>query len=141
MLIQWKNTSDPFFAFNRQVDGLFRELFPAPKAKSRRHGFALDENDDAFTLKASLPGLSSEDLSLEVENGTLKLSAKRSTDAPEGYTTLRRERSALSFERSFRLGSKVDAEAIEAKLEHGVLTITLPKRATQKPRQISIQAA
>ena len=71
----------------------------------------------------------------------MQLSAKRSTDAPEGYTTLRRERSALSFERSFRLGSKVDAEAIEAKLEHGVLSITLPKRAEQKPRQISIQAA
>lgn len=141
MLIQWKNTSDPFFAFNRQVDGLFRELFPAPKAKSRRHGFALDESDDAFTLRASLPGLSSEDLSLEVENGTLKLSAKRSTEVPEGYTALRRERGALSFERSFRLGSKVDAESIEAKLEHGVLTITLPKRAEQKPRQISIQAA
>jgi HSP20 family protein len=141
MLIQWKTTSDPFFAFNRQVDGLFRELFPAPKAKSRRHGFALDESDEAFTLRASLPGLSSEDLSLEVENGTLKLSAKRSTDAPEGYSTLRRERGDLSFERSFRLGSKVDAEAIEAKLERGVLSITLPKRAEQKPRQISIQAA
>jgi HSP20 family protein len=141
MLIQWKNTSDPFFAFNRQVDGLFRELFPAPKAKTRRHEFALDENDAAFTLRASLPGMSSEDLSLEVENGTLKLSAKRSTEVPEGYTALRRERGALSFERSFRLGSKVDAEAIEAKLEHGVLTITLPKRAEQKPRQISIQAA
>lgn len=141
MLMQWKTTSDPFFAFNRQFDGLFQELFPAPKATARPRGLALDETDEAFVLRAPLPGLSSEDLSVEVENGTLKLSAKRSTSAPEGYTTVRRERGDLSFERSVRLGPKVDTDAIEAKLEHGVLTITMPKRAEQKPRQIAIVAA
>lgn len=145
MLMQWKTKSDPYFndfrALSRQVDEMFREMFPAPKARATQRGLVVDETDDAFTLRATLPGLSPEDVSLEVEHGKLKLSARRSGTAPEGYRTLRRERSALSFERTFSLGPKVDAEAIEASFDNGVLTVTLPKQAEQKPRQIAITAA
>jgi len=145
MLMQWKTTPSPFFndfrGLSRQVDEMFREMFPAPKARRSRRGFTVEESDDAFTLRASLPGMSPEDLSLEVHEGTLKVAAKRSSDVPEGYRALRRERAELAFERSFTLGTKVDVEAIEAKLDDGVLTITLPKRSEQKPRQITITAA
>ncbi len=142
MLMQWKTTSDPFFndfgALSRQVDAVFRDMFPAPKARKGRRNFAIEELDDAFTLRATLPGLSPEDLSLEMEDGKLKLLATRENDAPEGYRALRRERGSLVVERTFNLGPKVDPERIEAKLEQGVLTITLPKRAEQKPRRIAI---
>ncbi len=145
MLMQWKTTPDPFIndfrALSRQVDDVFRELFPTPKARPTRRGFTVHETDEAFSLKAALPGLSPEDLSLEVAEGRLKLSASRSNEAPEGYRALRRERSNVAFERSFQLGHKVDPEGIEAAFENGILTVTLPKRAEQKARQITISAA
>jgi HSP20 family protein len=143
MLMQWKTTPAPFFNdfLTRQMDGVFRELFPAPKARAPRRGVNVSESEEAFTLTAALPGMSPEDLSLEVANGTLELKASRSTKAPEGYRALRRERGALSIERSFRLGAKIDTDAIEATFEHGLLTVTLPKRAAAQPRQIAINAA
>ena len=145
MLMQWKTTPDPFIndfrALSRQVDEVFRELFPAPKARPTRRGFTVHETDEAFSLKTALPGLSPEDLSLEVSDGRLKLSATRSGDAPEGYRAIRRERGNLSFERSIKLGPKVNPEGIEAAFENGILTVTLPKRAEQKARQITISAA
>lgn len=145
MLMQWKTTTDPFFndfrVLGRQVDEVFRELFPAPKARAPRRGLKLTETDEAFTLVAALPGMSPEDLSLEVSNGVLELRATRSNEAPEGYRALRRERGELSFHRKLELGPKVDAEGIEAAFDGGILTVTLPKRAEQKPRQIAINAA
>ncbi|MGH1345178.1 MAG: Hsp20/alpha crystallin family protein [Nannocystales bacterium] len=143
--MQWKTTPDPFIndfrSLSRQVDEAFRELFPAPKARPARRTFKIGETDEAFSLKAALPGLSPEDLSIEVSDGKLKLSATRSNGAPEGYRAIRRERGSLAFEQSIKLGPKVDPEGIEASFEDGILTVTLPKRAEQKPRQITINAA
>lgn len=145
MLMQWKTTPDPFIndfrAISRQVDEVFRDLFPAPKVRPTRRAFTVNESDESFSLKAALPGLSPEDLSLEVSDGRLKLSATRSSEVPEGFRAIRRERGTLSFERSIKLGPKVDPEGIEAAFENGILTVTLPKRAEQKPRQITITAA
>ncbi len=145
MLMQWKTTPDPFIndfrALSRQVDEAFRELFPAPKSRPARRGFRVQETDEAFSLKTALPGVSPEDLSIEVSDGRLKLSAARPSDAPEGYRAVRRERGKLSFERSVKFGPKVDPEGIEASFENGILTVTLPKRAEQKPRQITVSAA
>jgi len=144
-MLMWKTTSDPFLndfrVLSRQVDDMFRDMFPAPKARATRRDFTVDEDDEAVKLRAAFPGMSPEDLSLEVADGKLKLAAKRNSDAPEGYRALRRERGALSLERSFTLGNEVDADAIEASFENGILKITLPKRAEQKPRRIAISAA
>ena len=145
MLMQGKTTPAPFIndshSLSRQVDEMFRDLFGAPKARPTSRGFTLDETDEAFSLKAALPGLSPEDLSIEVSDGRLKLSAARSNEIPEGYRAIRRERRNVSFEQSIKLGPKVDPDGIAASFEDGILTVTLPKRAEQKPRQISINAA
>lgn len=144
-MLMWKTTSDPFLndfrVLSRQVDEMFRDMFPTPKARATRRDFTVDETEEAVTLRAAFPGMSPEDLSLEVADGKLKLAAKRSSEAPEGYRALRRERGELSLERSFTLGAKIEAEAIEASFENGILTVTLPKRAEQKPRRIAISAA
>ena len=144
-MLMWKTTSDPFLndirVLSRQVDEMFRDMFPTPKARATRRDFTVDENDESVTLRASLPGMSPEDLSLEVADGNLKLAAKRSSVVPDGYRALRRERGEFALERSFTLGSKIDAEAIEASFENGVLTVTLPKRTEDKPRRIAISAA
>lgn len=145
MLMQWKTTPDPFIndfrALSRQVDGVFRELFEAPKARATRRNYTVNETDEAFSLKTALPGMSPEDLSIEVSDGRLKLSATRSNEVPEGYQAIRRERENLPFERTITLGPKVDPEAIKASFDNGILTVTLPKQAEQKPRKITISAA
>ncbi len=143
MLVQWKTTSAPFFhrAFNRHVDEVFAEFFGTAATPRSHRGVIKSESDEAYTLRAALPGVSANDLSLEVKDGVLTLTATRSNEAPEGYKALRRERGALNFEHSFTLGPKVDIDGIEASFEHGVLTVTLPKQAQSKPRQISIAAA
>ena len=145
MLMQWKTTPDPFIndfrSLSRQVDEAFRDLFPTPKARPTRRRFTVHETDEAFALKSALPGLSPEDLSIEVSDGYLKLSAERSNEAPEGYRAIRQERKSVSFEQNIKLGPKVAPENIEASFENGILTVTLPKRAEQKPRQITINAA
>jgi len=143
MLMQWKATSNPLFndvrVLTRQLDDVFRDR--RPKARATRRDVTVSESEEAFILRAAFPGMSPEDLSLEVADGILKLGASRSADAPDGYRVLRRERHPLSLQRAFDLGPKVDVDAIEAAFEDGILTITLPKRAEQEPRKISIRAA
>jgi HSP20 family protein len=102
---------------------------------------SLEEGEQAFTLRAELPGLDPAKLELSVGDEWIELSAKRETKAPEGYTALRRERSNYEFERRINLPKRIDADKVEATLRDGVLTVTLPKHAAAQPRQISIKAA
>ena len=141
MLIQRFNPTDHF----RTMDMLFDALMPTGRrathfarkpARSR-----LTHHEDRFVLEAELPGLSADQLELEVGPDFIELSAKRELEIPEGYTAIRSERSGYSFERRISLPARVDIEAVEAKLDEGVLTVTLPKRARVQPRQIAIKAA
>lgn len=150
MLMQWKTTSDPFFNdfrfLSRHVDEVFRELFPSSKTLATRptrssRALQVDESEDAFTVRAALPGVRAEDLSLEVLDGKLSLAVTRNIEAPEGYQTVRSERRDLSLKRTLTLGRRVDVDAVSAAFENGILTITLPKRPEEKPRAISIAAA
>jgi HSP20 family protein len=60
---------------------------------------------------------------------------------PEGYRAIRRERTPLKFTRSFKLAKELDLDAVEAKLEHGVLTLSIPRRPETMPRQIEIKVS
>ena len=109
---------------------------------------ALDivENDDAYIVQAALPGLSSDDITINVENDVLTLSAENSSEdtseeveSNERY--LLRERHYGSLRRSVRLPANVDAAKAEATVENGVLTLTLPKREEAKPKSIEVKAA
>lgn len=104
-----------------------------------RHGLAwaargitprvdIKEDEATYRLTTDLPGVSREGLQLTFEEGVLKIAAKASETDEEGWTTVRTERRTASLERAFRFRVPVDADAIDATLEHGVLTITVPKR-------------
>jgi HSP20 family protein len=131
-----------FDALSREMDRWFaaprRSPVPeAPLAQAVR--VELDETPEAFLLRAEVPGLSREQLTLRVEDGILTLEGRREVNVPEGFSALRRERNALALSRRFHVPREVDAEKIEASLKHGVLSVTLPKTAAAKPRQIAIQ--
>lgn len=99
------------------------------------------DEGNALVLRAEVPGLGEKDVNVSVHNQTLTLSGERKVVAPEGYAAFRRERAPVKFQRSFTLPSRVDAERTQAKLENGILTVTLPKPPESQPRQISIKAS
>ena len=100
----------------------------------------LSETDEAFVLKAELPGFATEDLQIEVHDHrlTLRGERQRETDAKEEQYH-RRERAYGRFERTFWLPTTVDAEKIHASLKDGVLELRLPKSEAAKPKRIAIQ--
>jgi len=98
------------------------------------------EGEQDFRILMDLPGVRNEDLDLSVENDTLTVKAERSLEVPEGYQSRRAELSdKITFQRSFDLGSSVNADEVGARLEHGILTITLPKAEKNLPRHIDVQ--
>ena len=97
------------------------------------------ESGDDFVLKADLPGVSEEDVQIELEDSTLTISGERKPEhhaEGEGYSRV--ERSTGSFSRSLSLPKGVDPEAVTARFDRGVLEVRIPKPAERKPRRISI---
>jgi HSP20 family protein len=101
----------------------------------------IEENEGNFVIKASVPGFAPEDINVEVEDGILTIRAEHSgEEEQEREDWFVRERYSGSVERKLRLGKSVDAESIEAELQHGVLTLTLAKAEEAKPRLIEVKA-
>lgn len=121
-LLSW----DPFFG-GRQASA----FVPA---------FEVKETNDAFILKGDLPGVAEADLDIGVHNNVLTVSGTRqSEERKEGESFALYERQYGSFSRSFSLPDTADAERVEAKLDAGVLTLTIWKKAEAKPRKISVK--
>jgi HSP20 family protein len=141
MLIHRFKPTDHF----RTMDMLFDAIMPpGPRAThfTRKPArLSLDDTEQAFTLRAELPGLAPDALQLSVGDDWIELSVKRDLQIPEGYVALRRERSAYEFERRINLPKRIDTENVSATLRDGLLTVTAPKHASVQPRQIEIKAA
>jgi HSP20 family protein len=99
----------------------------------------LVEQEDRFVLRADLPGLSEDDVKIELDDNVLTISGARSSEQEErreGY--YRVERASGSFSRSLVLPEGVDADSIDARFENGVLEVSVPKPAERKPRRVAI---
>lgn len=120
-LLSW----DPFFG-GRQASA----FVPA---------FEVKETNDAFFVKADVPGVAEKDLDIAVHSNVLTISGSRqSEERKEGEAYALYERQYGSFSRSFQLPDTADGERVEAKLEAGVLHLTIFKKAEAKPRKISL---
>lgn len=114
-----------------------------PTASVRRWVPQLDllESGDHFLVRADLPGLAQDDVTIEVEDRVLTISGERAATATtEDVRAIRVERAGGTFRRSITLPEGVDAEAITASFEHGVLTVSVPKPVAAKPRRVQITA-
>lgn len=99
------------------------------------------EDAEAFYLEAELPGLTQEQVSIAVEHrNQLTISGERLFEESENSRWHRRERGFGRFQRVLRLPAPVDAEKVEAKLENGLLRLTLPKHEEARPRRINVKA-
>ncbi|MCB9777103.1 MAG: Hsp20/alpha crystallin family protein [Alphaproteobacteria bacterium] len=109
----------------------------------------LYEREDALLLIADLPGVAAEDLDIQLEGDTLSIGATRHEPMPRGQDTaddtvadvVFRELGSVRWERTFRLRTPVDRQGIDARLEAGVLTLTLPKAEEARPHSIPVNVA
>jgi HSP20 family protein len=98
------------------------------------------ETADGLRVVAELPGVTPENVKVAVEQGVLTLRGEKFQRSEEQQENVHRfERSYGTFSRSFQLPSSIDADKVDAKLEHGVLTISLPKAEKAKAREVSVR--
>ena len=98
------------------------------------------EDDERFYVEAEMPGLSMDDIGVHILGNDLTITGERQETTDEKYTYHRQERGTGTFARSIVLPTEVDPDKVEAVLNNGVLTITLPKAATVKARKITVQS-
>jgi HSP20 family protein len=144
-LVRWEPVRE-VTSLQSEMSRLFNTFFDTPTtpngSTARRWIPAIDlvETEDDFVLKADLPGLKEEDVNIEVAENVLTVSGERKAeheDKREGY--VRVERSYGSFRRSLTLPKGVDAEAVTANFDNGVLEVHIPKPEERKPRRVAIQ--
>jgi len=116
---------------NRAFDDFFRRDVTDDESFSTRTWFPnvdVVETDDRYEIRAELPGLKKDDVTITLNNSILTLRGeKKSETEKKGANYHRIERSFVTFERSFALPGTVKSDSIEAKYADGVLTLTLPK--------------
>jgi HSP20 family protein len=145
-LIRWEPARE-LGTIQNEMNRLFNTFFDTPTAGPGNGGLprrwipAVDliETEGEFVLKADLPGLSENDVKIELEDDVLSISGERKAEQHErkdGYA--RFERSSGSFRRSLTLPEGVDAAAVKASFAHGVLEVRIPKPEERKPRKVAI---
>jgi HSP20 family protein len=95
------------------------------------------ETKEGYVLEAELPGVNKDGLEITIEGNELSIIGKRVGEVVSGEPLLR-ERAALDFRRTFELDPAIDPDGITAKIQQGVLTLTLPKSERVKPRKITV---
>ncbi|MHB8411137.1 MAG: Hsp20/alpha crystallin family protein [Candidatus Acidiferrales bacterium] len=130
-------------SLQEQVNRLFESTFPHKGDESTLTAWApavdVYETENELVIKADLPEISEKDLDVRVENNMMTIRGERKFEQQvKEDSYLRMERAYGSFSRSFSLPNTVNTEAINADYKNGVLTVTLPKRAESKPKQVKI---
>ncbi len=115
-------------------------FFAGRTATAFSPAFEVKETVDAFVVKADLPGVSESELDISLHNSVLTVTGSRQAEERrEGESFALYERQFGSFSRSFSLPDMADGERIDAKLENGVLTLTIGKKAEAKPKKIALK--
>jgi len=127
------------------LNHLFGNNTQARSQRAAEHAWSpsvdISETEDRFRIVADVPGLTAEQVDVSVEKRVLTINGTRASSNGENDQVVRSERYSGAFNRRFTLPEEIDVEGISAKVEHGVLTIEVPKAASSTTRQISVQSA
>jgi HSP20 family protein len=134
-------------SLQERVNQLFNDVFSeiASPDRSSLTSFSVAprtdvyEEDDRILLEMEMPGMREEDVHLTLEGNTLSISGERKIEndrKPGRYQRV--ERYYGSFSRTFTLPATVDPDSVEAKYEHGILHVSMAKKANARPRQIKV---
>jgi HSP20 family protein len=96
------------------------------------------ETKDGYVLEAEMPGVSKEGLEITLEGNEITLVGHRNRETPVGASLFRESR-LVDYRRVFELDPAIDTSRVSARIEQGVLTLTLPKSEQVKPRKISVE--
>jgi HSP20 family protein len=125
----------------RQMDRLYDDVMTSEQ--SGRAGvfppINLTEDKDNYYVRAELPGVTGDDLDIQVTANNLAISGERKIAAEEGVRYHRRDREAGTFSRMISLPGEIDADKIDARLKNGVLSIAISKAEVAKPKQIAVK--
>jgi len=129
-----------------RVNRLFEDAFPRYGETEDdlslcawRPSVDIYETDEGLTVKAELPGVKKEDVSVEVKENVLTLKGERKADSEVSDDKYyRRERCFGTFQRSFSLEYHVNPERIKARFKDGVLEVTIAKPEQEKPKQVTV---
>jgi HSP20 family protein len=146
-IVRWEPLRE-FSTLQNEMNRLFNTVFDTPAPSSGANGGAmrrwmpamdLVESGDHFVLRADLPGLTEDDVHIELEDTTLTISGERKAEhesKDEGWYRL--ERAFGAFSRSLQLPKGIDPESVQASFDRGVLEVRIPKPEQRKPRRIEI---
>ena len=122
---------DEFFGdWDRGMRRMDRKLYGRNAAREMK--IDVHEHEDHFEVDVDLPGFKKEDISLELQNGYLTVKASKGVETEHKGKVIRQERYAGTMQRSFYVGDALTEADIGAKLEHGVLSLTIPKKEAVK---------
>ncbi len=131
---------DPLQGFRFFEDAVTRLMSEPRTARPWSPAVDILESEDAVTLRADVPDVKTEDIDIRVENGTLTMKGHRKFQRDENIKGYHRiERSYGDFVRTFAVPTSVETDKVSAEYKNGVLTITLPKKETAKPRQVKVE--
>ncbi len=132
---QLQNSEDRIFNMDRIFENFFNDaLFPSFYSQSGLMRVNIRETDAAYELEAELPGVAKDQISIDLDADRLTISVNQDEKSEEkNERFIRRERRCCSMTRSFSVDN-VDTEKITAKMEHGILYLTLPKKEQVKPQ-------
>lgn len=130
---------------SRQMDRFFESVAPLAQdtgASCTTCWPALNVWKDANSIvaEAEVPGFSMDDIEVLATENSITLKGRRSVSTPENATPIRVERAVMQFERTLELPVEIDANAVQASLVNGVLTISMPLPQSARPRQIPIKS-
>ena len=135
-------------SFQDEMNRMFQQFFRSGEGEEAGWGLRtwtppvdIYDTEDALILKAELPGVSKDDVHVEIHQHTLILRGQRAPEAEVPQNRYHRvERAYGSFQRSFVLPTLVDQEHVQATYHDGVLELWLPKSEAAKPKRIAIQS-
>jgi HSP20 family protein len=144
-LVKW-NPMREMETFQNRINGLFgHSFFPSfsldddMSLGNWRPVVDIYENDDTLVVKAELPGVDKKDISVDLKDGVLTLSGKRSHEKEVKEENYYRKESAYgSFQRSFNVPAEIEPDKIKAEFKDGVLKVEIPRPQEKKPKKIAV---
>ena len=134
-----------FNPFDDAIDDLFRGYFVHPVSYdgpvAAEFRVDVSENEQAYTLRAEIPGVKKEDINVTIDGDTVAIGAevRQEKEVKNGDRVLRSERYHGKVYRAFTLGQAVEEAGTSARYENGVLDLTLPKKAAAQAKRVTIQ--
>ncbi len=146
MLATWTDLDRAISMFRHEMDRLAQDDVSGSfdgrdLATSAWPRIAVYDRGERYEVVAEVPGLSENDLTLNITGDVLTISGERKAEVPEGYFVHRRERPEVKFSRSVSFGVKIDSEKTAASVKDGLLTIDVAKSPESKPRKIQVRKA